>query len=696
MNDMAGKRIEPHMGGATTPAAKKAQAKSASRPAPRGSNRRAKPASTRAKARKSPSKASQRSRPVRIVTRTLYWSTVVGLWAVLAVGALFTYHAAQLPSSDTWSVPQRAPDIRILDRAGRLVAHRGIGSRELSLDEMSPFLPQAVIAIEDHRFRSHVGFDPIGFSRAMARNLAAGRLRQGGSTLTQQLAKNLFLSRERTFGRKIQELVLAFWLERRFSKDQILELYLNRVYFGHGATGVDAAARKYFGTSARRLNLRQAAMLAGALKAPSRINPITSMARAKRRSDLVLAAMEREGFITAGQRAQPGLTAPRTAIAGNRSHAWAADMAAREVKALLGRIDRDLDVHVTLDRDVQHAAHRAVRTALDRRGGKLGVEEGALVALAPDGAIRALVGGRDYDRSAFDRASVALRQPGSAFKPFLWAAALERGASPLDTIADTPLATGRYRPRNASDRYRGEVTLAEALAVSSNTAAVRLARDVGPRALARRAKTMGIGSHLIANEALALGTSEVTPLELTEAYAAFANGGRRARAYLVTRIAEPDGRVLYERAPVRGERVLDERIAGEMHALLAGVVRDGTGRRAALDTHVAVGKTGTTQGGRDAWFSGFAGRDAQRLVATVWFGNDDASPSKASGGSLAAGAWGDFMRRVLEPRTVAAPRYALFGGEVTVPTARPYHEPKEDGALPPQKRPGWLERLLGR
>ena len=637
-----------------------------------------------------------RSRAARILRGGFYWGLVAGLWAMIAVGAVLVYHAAQLPAADTWAVPERAPDIRILDRRGRLVAHRGIGSKELELDEISPFLPQAVIAIEDHRFHSHLGFDPVGFSRAMVRNLASGRLRQGGSTLTQQLAKNLFLSRERTFGRKIQELILAFWLEHRFSKDQILELYLNRVYFGQGATGADAAARRYFGVSASQLNLRQAAVLAAALKSPSRINPISSPARARQRSELVLAAMEREGFISSEQRRAASRTDASAAIRSSRSHAWAADMAAREVKALLGRVDRDLDVTVTLDRDVQEHARTAVRDALMGKARKQGVRQGALVAMSPDGAIRALIGGRDYRKSAFDRATRARRQPGSAFKPFLWAAALEAGASPLDTIADTPLASGGYRPRNAGERYGGEVTLAEALAVSSNTAAVRLVRRVGARRLAAQARELGVESGLKANDALALGASEVTPLELTAAYAPFGNGGLRARPYLVTRIRERNGRVLYERKRLRGERVLPAVVADEMHALLAGVVRDGTGGRARLSHNVAAGKTGTTQDGRDAWFAGFAGRGEAALVTTVWFGNDDATPTKASGGGLAAGTWGDFMGAVLEGRRPDRPDVPiLLERHVTVPTQRPaVRGPVVSHA--PQKRPGWIDRLLGR
>ena len=669
-------RIEPRLAALDARPAAALAAKPAARPVPSSKRpTRAKPAKPKpAKAIKRTKRApSARPWPLRLAFFGLYWGTVGSLWGALAVVCLLAWHAAQLPSADTWAVPERAPNIRIADAAGRLVAHRGLGSAQLDLDQISPFLPQAVIAIEDRRFHDHLGFDPVGFARAMAANLAAGRLRQGGSTVTQQLAKNLFLSPERTFGRKMQELVLSFWLEHEFSKTQIMEMYLNRVWFGHGATGADAAARRYFGTSAARLNLQEAATLAGMLKAPSRLNPITSPERARARAELVLAAMERDGFITPAQRRRAART-PATAARGTRlaggSTGWVADMVAAEVRDLLGHVDRDLDVTVTLDRNHQEAAHRAVSAALAAQKGRGRAREGALVALAPDGAVRALVGGRDYRHSQFNRAATAKRQPGSAFKPFLWAAALERGTSPLDTVADTPLQSGAYRPRNAS-AYRGEVTVAEALAVSSNVAAARMVRRVGARRLAQTARRMGVLSPLAPNDALALGASEVTPLELAGAYAPFANGGRRALPYLVSRIAERDGRVLYRREPMRGARVLDPAVAGEMAAMLAGAVREGTGRRARLERLVAAGKTGTTQGGRDAWFAGWAGVARPQLVAVAWFGNDDASPTRQTGGGIAARAWGLFMGEALEGRTIALEPSISRRGPTTVPTARP-------------------------
>ena len=643
---------------------------------------RAKPPKAAARDRGRRKSGRSPSRIARAARFTVYWGTITGLWAFFGAAAIIAYYAAQLPNADSWSVPERPANIRILDRSGTLVANRGMGGRELQLSEMSPYLPQAVIAIEDHRFHSHFGFDPVGFARAMVRNVVGGRLREGGSTLTQQLAKNLFLSSERTFGRKVQELILAVWLESKFTKDEILELYLNRVYFGSGAWGVDAAARTYYDRSARDLTLRQAATLAGVLKAPSRINPKANADSARRRSDLVLAAMQREGFVSVAEaKAASRTKAAATRRLRNASEQFVADMAAAEVKQLLGRVPHDLDVTITIGKRWQRAAARAVYGALDREGAGLGVSQGAMVALAPDGAVRALVGGRDYGRSQYNRAATAQRQPGSAFKPFVWLAALEAGWTPDATVLDTPLTTGRYRPRNHAGLYRGEVTLADALKHSSNTVAVRLARFVGPKRIARTAERLGIRSPLKHNHALALGVSEVTPLELAGAYAAFANGGHRVSPYLVSRIADADGRVLYERrARSPGPRVVKPEHVAAMSAMLEAVVREGTGRQARFG-HPAAGKTGTTQDGRDAWFAGFTGH----TVAVTWFGNDDGSKTKASGGGLASLAWREFMREVHEDVSPKALPGLMVSDAVPAPKTRPA------GASIP-RRPSFIER----
>ena len=626
---------------------------------------------------------SPRPWPVRALRFSAYWGTVLGLWAFLAVAGVVAWYGAQLPSADTWVVPERGAYIRLIDMHGKVVAHRGVHGKELTLTDISPHLPKAVIAIEDHRFRSHFGFDPVGFSRAMYRNVAGGRMREGGSTITQQLAKNLFLSPERTFGRKVQELILAVWLEAKFSKDEILELYLNRVYFGSGAYGADAAARTYYGVAARDLNLMQSATLAGLLKAPSRLSPKRNPRGAAARAALVLAAMEREGFVSGEQAKRAAQIPARTVHGRTRMSDFVADMAVREVKNLLGRIDRDVDVRLTLDMDLQRAAARAVFGAIGGEGRRRNVKEGALVAMAPDGALRALVGGRDYRRSQFNRAATAKRQPGSAFKPFVWLAALEAGLSPASAVKDTPLTTGRYRPRNHGERYRGDVTLSQALSTSSNTVAVRLARKLGARKVAATAKRLGIGSKLARNHALALGASEVTPLELTAAYAPFANGGRRVTPHLVSRITS-DGKLLYDRrSGGLGPRVVGARDAATMSAMLSAVVARGTGKAAAFD-HPAAGKTGTTQGGRDAWFVGLSAH----LVTGVWFGNDDASPTKASGGGIAARAWSAFMAEAHE----GLPKRDIASGMLThstTPTERP-------GSKVKRGRPSFIDRLLNR
>ena len=616
----------------------------------------------------------KRSFLVRAAGFVSYWSLVLGLWGGIAVAGVFAFYGLQMPAADTWRVPQRPANIRILDRDGHLIAHRGLGGANLSLDEMTPWLPQAVIAIEDRRFRSHFGFDPIGFARAMVRNASAGRMREGGSTITQQLAKNLFLSPERSVGRKVQELILAFWLEAKYSKSEILELYLNRVYFGAGATGADAASRTYFARGADSLTLRQAATLAGLLKAPSRLSPLKHPRRAARRTELVLDAMEREGFVTPHERARADRdrAAP---VAVDGSHLHVADMVEREVERLLGRVNRDITVSVTIDRSFQRDATLALFSRIDTQGEQARVSEGALVSLAPDGAIRALVGGRRYRRSQFNRASQAKRQPGSAFKPFLWLAALERGWTPDHPLSDTPITTGKWRPRNHGD-YRGLVTLSDALAHSSNVAAARLVRRIGPERLKEAAARLGIESSLKANPTLALGTSEVTPLELAQAYAPFANGGVKVFPYLVTAIRDGRGRTLYERSPLRGHPVIAAQHADAMAAMLQGVVDRGTGRKAAVRGFQAAGKTGTSQNARDAWFVGFTGH----LVTAVWMGNDDASPTRTTGGGLAADVWGRFMRdahRDLAPvRRVRSVAWPLSTGSVAFP--RPVLRPKAD------------------
>ena len=597
-----------------------------------------------ASARRAPSKA-RRGRGRRRFGwfgRLIYWGAVLGVWGGVALAGVIGYFAISMPSATTWSIPDRPPNIKILAADGALIANRGrTGGEAVGLHDMSPFLPKAVMAIEDRRFYSHFGVDPIGLARAMVTNVTAGRLVQGGSTLTQQLAKNLFLEPERTIERKVQEVLLAFWLEHKFSKDEILELYLNRVYFGSGATGVEAASRRYFSKSARDLDLHEAALLAGLLKAPSRLSPARDPKAAEERAHVVLGAMREAGYIDDSMMTA-ALSAEHVRVPAfwDGAENYVADRVMDDVEALTqGNIKSDLIVTTTVDLALQERAETAIRKVLIQQGKEKGVQQGALVAMDQTGAIRALVGGKDYAKSQFDRASAARRQPGSTFKPFVYMAALEAGLTP-DTIRnDAPVRIGKWTPENYNGKYFGPVTLTTALAKSLNSVSAQLAQEVGPKTVAQAAMRLGISSPLEVNASLALGTSEVTLTELTAAYATFANGGLHAPPRLIQRIEAKDGTVIYDSGAPAAARVMRADIAAMMNRMMNATVEEGTARKADFGWP-AAGKTGTSQNSKDAWFIGYTAR----LTTGVWFGNDDGTPmNKVTGGSLPAEAWRDFM-----------------------------------------------------
>lgn len=607
---------------------------------------------------------------LRPLPKLTYWGAVFGLWAMIAAGGIIAFYAAQLPNAGTWAIPERPPNVRILAADGSLIANRGLtGGEALRLEDMSPHIPQAVIAIEDRRFHAHFGFDPIGFSRAMVRNVMHKRLKEGGSTITQQLAKNLFLTPERSFGRKVQELVLAVWLETTYTKAQILEMYLNRVYFGSGATGVDAASRRYFGKAARHVTLPEAALLAGLLKAPSRFSPARDPQLAQQRARVVLQAMQDEGFVKRGtidtNAMRPGDNARHFRDGPNH---YVADMVMARLKPLVGTITEDLVVTTTISPYLMTAADSLVNEALERSGQDRRVRQAALVALSPQGEIRALIGGRSYAHSQFNRATEARRQPGSAFKTFVWLAALERGLTPGSIVQDTPFRAGTWAPKNYDGRYRGAVTLGDALAQSVNTVAARLTLAAGPTSVAATARRLGIHSPLANNASIALGTSEVSLMELTAAYVPFANGGGRVTPWLIKRIttAGEPSKQLFKRPPRKAEPAVSPVNLAAMNHMLHAVVERGTGRAAKLDRHLAGGKTGTSQNFRDALFVGHTAH----LVTGIWFGNDDNSPTrKLTGGSLPAETWRGFMEvahRDLEPKALPG-----ASGTVALPLAGP-------------------------
>ncbi|MBS0562417.1 MAG: PBP1A family penicillin-binding protein [Proteobacteria bacterium] len=570
--------------------------------------------------------------------RLLRWALILAIWGALAAVVLLLILARDLPRPDSALDAGRRPSLALQDREGRVIATFGdVVGDPLRLSDMPAYLPEAAVAVEDRRFWQHPGIDPVGLARAVWVDLTAGRVVQGGSTITQQVAKTLFLSNARTLRRKAQELMLTLWLERHFTKKQILEIWLNRVYLGSGAWGVDAAARIYFGVSARRVTLWQAAMLAGLPRAPSRFNPRANPEAAVARTKQVLGAMVEAGDITAAQ-AQAAAAAIALPASPPLSPGWFADWAADRAGTLIPE-GADAVLRTTLDARLQAAAEGRLVSLLDGPGAAAGVTQGAVVALdAETGAVRAMVGGRDYRQSPFNRAVLARRQAGSTFKPFVWLAALEKGATPEDTVLDAPIRVGGYSPADFERRYLGQITVEEALAQSINTAAVRLEMQAGgPRAVIAAARTLGIAGKLPNDASLALGTGDVGLLEMTGAYAAFCNGGRRVAPYAIDS-ARIDGREEAAPRPAPAQ-VIEAEYAAMMHRMLAAVVARGTGRAAAVPGREVVGKTGTTQDYRDAWFIGCIAPPGALggTVIGVWLGNDDNTPMKnVQGGGLPA------------------------------------------------------------
>jgi penicillin-binding protein 1A len=576
--------------------------------------------------------------------RLIYWGAVAGAWAVIAAIGILIWIGVHLPPIQSLEIPKRPPSVLILGANGATLATRGdMGGAEVPLRELPAYVPNAFVAIEDRRFYSHHGIDPWGILRAGVRDVLHRGAAQGGSTITQQLAKNLFLTQERTMSRKLQEAALALWLEHKFSKQQILSLYLNRVYFGSGAYGIEGAAQRYFGKSARQLALPEAAMLAGLVQSPSRLAPSHNLDGAQRRAALVIAAMAEQKMI-GEDAAKRALANPARAIkpSGGGSVNYVADWVMDAVDDLIGHIDQDIVVETSIDPALQAAAEQSLDDALAQKGDKLNIGEGALVAMTPDGVVRALVGGRNYAESQFDRAIAARRQPGSAFKPFVYLTALERGLTPDTVREDKPISVQGWRPENYEREYLGPVTLTQALANSLNTVSVRLTLEVGPEAVVRTAYRLGIESKLEPNASIALGTSEVSVVELVSAYATFANGGLAVVPHVVTRIRSADGKqTLYTRTTQTLGRIVDARYVGMMNTMMHETLVSGTARRADLPGWLAAGKTGTSQDFRDAWFIGYT----SHLVTGVWLGNDDNSPTKkAVGGGVPVEVWSRFMK----------------------------------------------------
>jgi len=575
-----------------------------------------------------------------------YWSFVRDfLTAIIWLGIFFTgatiYFAYGLPNVDEVAKMTRRPGITVLavggEKLGSFGSHYG---DSVAVEDLPPHVPAAVLAIEDRRFYEHGAVDMRGLLRAVYVNLKARRIVQGGSTITQQVAKNLFLTPERKIARKVRELLLAFWLERKFTKDQILNLYLNRVYLGAGTYGIQAAAMRYFDRSARDVSVFQAAMLAGLLKAPSRYNPARDPDLARRRAEVVLNSMVAAGYLTRAAAIQAA--AEKTHVVVMRPSGrgrYFSDWILSQVADYVGPVADDLTIVTTLDYRLQKIAEDRLTGYLNSQGRKGRVSQGAVVVLDVDGAVRAMVGGRDYGVSQFNRAAQALRQPGSAFKPFVYLAGLEQGLTPEDLIEDGPISIDGWHPRNFSNTYEGYVTLQRALSKSLNTAAVRVARIAGVQSIARISRRLGVKGSLGSDLSIALGTAEVTLLDLTAAYVPFANGGLGVWPFGIQEIRGRDGTVYYSRSGEGLGRVVDMPRVAMMNRMLASVILEGTGK-AALINQPAAGKTGTSQDFRDAWFVGYTAY----YVAGIWVGNDDGSSTLGvTGGGLPANIWREIM-----------------------------------------------------
>jgi penicillin-binding protein 1A len=557
------------------------------------------------------------------------------LWNVLFVGM------PRLPHSDALWTLNRAPAVQFVDAKGRTVAVRGhLYGPVVRGDELPPYLGQAFIAAEDQRFMEHSGIDLQSIARAAMANFSAGRTVQGGSTLTQQLVKNLLVGNDQNLRRKAQEARLAMEMEAALTKQEILDLYLNRVYLGANAYGVEAAADTYFGKPAAELSLAEAAFLAALPKAPSRYAEDKTGPETTARVHYVLDRMVASGFITpdAALAAKGEKLAFVDATAQEPISGYVLDVAMKEALAVVPDLPPDAVITLTVDGGLQRRAEAALKAALGVR--RLGASEGAVVVMDRHGPIRALVGGTDYSKSQFNRATQALRQPGSAFKTFVYATALESGLEPTTIRVDAPVEISGWAPANYEDEYRGPITLAHALAVSSNSVAAQIGQEVGPRQIVKLAKRFGIESPLQAYPSIALGADEVTLLEMTRAYGVLSNGGRQPQPYMVSEIRDQRGAVLY-RAPEADEpRVFDGDATTVLTGMLANVVQSGTGVQAKVAGWDIAGKTGTSQSWRDAWFVGYS----SRLVGGVWIGNDDErAMRKVTGGGAAAALFSKVM-----------------------------------------------------
>src|SRR3954463_7865995 len=605
----------------------------------------------------------------------LKWIAYAGLAGLLLLAVFVAVAYSQLPS---YSELEKRSDlgqmVRVRAANGQVLVSVGPSfGRWLPYDQIPPEMRAAMIAVEDKRFRSHVGVDPIGIARSIKVRIQTGHFRQGGSTITQQLARNIFLTNNRSFGRKAKEAILALALERKFSKDQILELYLNRVYFGGGAYGIDAASRRFFGHSATQLSIPEAAIIAGLVKAPSNYSPTADAEAARNRAGVALDLMVRSGAITPAQAADAHPENVQLVRIAERQNAtrYFTDWVLPQLDTLIDESVQPLDVWTTIDPAMQRVAIQSIN-ANAREGA-----QGALVTLDRDGAVRAMVGGRDYVNSSYNRATQANRQPGSSFKLFVYLSAIESGYRPETVVDASPITINGWSPRNDSGHEFGQVPMRVAFAYSINTVAVRLAQQVGTRTVADMAQRFGITTHVDTNPSMALGSSAVRLIDMTRAYAAVGRGGIAVTPYGIRRVTTADGTLLYQHQDDASRVLVAPWVAAQMTDLLQGVVLHGTGRAADLGRPTA-GKTGTTTSNKDGWFIGFS----SGLTTGVWMGRDDnrALPGLA-GGRAPARAFHDLMVRAVANRPVE---------QFTTDAAAPDWEAQGDNQIwyaPPNDQP---------
>ena len=617
--------------------------------------------------------ATTKSGMLKTAFKYLLAVAVLGLLSLavavgVAVGSLPDYEELTSRSNLGQMIRVRAADGTVLVSMGPNLG------RWLTYDEIPPTMRAAMIAVEDKRFRGHIGVDPIGMARSVKVRVESGSWRQGGSTITQQLARNIFLTNSRTFGRKVKEGVLALALEWKFSKDQILELYLNRVYFGGGAYGIDAASRTFFGHGAERLSLGEAAIIAGLVKAPSNYSPTADVEAARGRAGVVLDSMVENGFLSAGAASRVNPATIRVQPAPKQNSArYFTDWALPQLDTLIDETTDPIDVWTTLDVRMQSAANRAINADTPRGA------QGALVALDRDGAVRAMIGGRDYVDSIYNRATQAERQPGSAFKLFVYLTALEQGMKPTDTIVDEPFTVGGWTPRNATRSHVGPVTLREAFSRSINTVSAKIGAQLGFGTIADMARRFGIGGQISTYPSMVLGTSDVRLIDMTRAFASVANRGVSVMPYAIRKVQTHDGRLLYQHDRSEGRVLVAPWVAAGMTDLLQSAVLSGTGRAANIGRPVA-GKTGTTSSNKDGWFVGFS----SGITTGVWMGRDDARAVPGlQGGTAPARAFADFMRVAVANRPVEQ-----FETEVPMPDWQ--LEPDEEAWGMPYEQEGGL------